>query len=96
MSIDDSDIAFAVDLFSGLGGVTQRKMFGGMCLYHDGTVFALLSSTGQIYLKTKAPEALFGDKTEQFHNMPYWALPDDTLDDAESVCNLARTALLAL
>ncbi len=55
MSISDSDIAFAVDLFGDLGALTTRKMFGGMCLYHDGTVFALVSSDGRIYLKTRDP-----------------------------------------
>lgn len=94
--LDDSDIAFAVDLFSGLGGVTMRKMFGGICLYRDGTVFALQSSTGMLYLKTKTPEALFGTKTEQFHTMPYWAIPEDALDDPSAACDLARTALTAL
>ncbi|SMY07871.1 TfoX/Sxy family protein [Flavimaricola marinus] len=96
MSIDDSDIAFAVDLFSGLGGLTKRKMFGGMCLYRDGTVFALLSSTGRIYLKTKDPAALYGQETEQFHTMPYWALPEDALDDPETAVGYARAALSLL
>ena len=95
-SLDDSDIAFAVDLFSGLGGVTTRKMFGGMCLYRDGTVFALQSSSGQLYLKTKDPVALYGQRTEQFHSMPYWAIPEEVLDDPGAACDLARTALLTL
>ena len=41
MAVSDGDIAFAVDLFADLGALSTRKMFGGMCLYHDGTVFAL-------------------------------------------------------
>jgi DNA transformation protein len=96
MSVSEGDIAFAVDLFGDLGALTTRKMFGGMCLYHDGTVFALLSSEGRIYLKTKDPVGVLGAQTDQFHNMPYWAIPDDILDDPDGACAAARTALLAL
>jgi DNA transformation protein and related proteins len=96
MSLDDSDIAFAVDLFAALGGVTTRKMFGGMCLYREGTVFALMSSTGQLFLKTRDPEGLFGQRTEQFHSMPYWSMPEAALDDAETATELARRALALL
>ena len=93
MPLGDSDIAFAVDLFSDLGPVTTRKMFGGMCLYHDGTVFALMSSQGRLYLKTRDPVALYGDQTDQFHTMPYHAVPEDVLDDPARACSIAREAL---
>lgn len=96
MSVSEGDIAFATDLFAPLGAVTSRKMFGGICLYHDGTVFALVSSAGQIYLKTKDPKGLFGEKPDQFHNMPYYALPDALLDTPEEACAAARNALVTL
>lgn len=51
MAISDSDIAFALELFEGLGPLTTRRMFGGMCLYRDGTVFALMRSDGEVLLK---------------------------------------------
>ncbi len=96
MSVSDGDIAFAVDLFSDLGSLTTRKMFGGMCLYHNGTVFALMSSDGRLYLKTKTPEELFGATTDQFHNMPYFAVPEEVLDDPTHACAHARSAISAL
>lgn len=96
MSLSEGDIAFALDLFHDLGGVTHRKMFGGMCLYHDGTVFALCASDGQLYLKTRTPAALFDMDTAQFHNMPYFAVPDDILDDPQRACTIARRALSVL
>jgi DNA transformation protein len=98
MSVSDADIAFATDLFSDLGALTTRKMFGGMCLYHDGTVFALMSSDGRLYLKVK--DALRDDLresgSEQFHNMPYWSVPEYALDDREAACALARQTLTTL
>ena len=98
MAVADADIAFATDLFADLGALTTRKMFGGMCLYHDGTVFALLSSHGRLYLKAKGDLAqdLQAEGAEQFHNMPYWSLPESALDDPEDALQLARRALAQL
>jgi len=44
MAVSEADIAFAKELFDGLGTLTSRKMMGGLCLYSDGTIFALLYS----------------------------------------------------
>ena len=98
MAVADADIAFATDLFADLGALTTRKMFGGMCLYHDGTVFALLSSQGRLYLKAKGDLAqdLKAEGAEQFHNMPYWSVPESALDDPEDALQLARRALAQL
>tara|TARA_R110002167_G_scaffold146841_3_gene338558 strand:+ start:8251 stop:8553 length:303 start_codon:yes stop_codon:yes gene_type:complete len=98
MSVSDADIAFALDLFSDLGPITHRKMFGGICLYFDGTVFSLVSSDGTIYLKSKDSLAkdLSDDGGTQFHNMPYWSLPDAALEDPNLACDLGRRALSTL
>ena len=53
MAVSDADIAFAMDLFAQVGPLTMRKMFGGICIYQDGTVFSLVSGEGRIYLKCK-------------------------------------------
>ena len=98
MSVSDADIAFAVELFEDLGAITTRKMFGGICVYHDGTLFALMSSDGRLYLKAKegVAEALKTEGAEQFHNMPYWSLPEAALDDPAEACSLARKTLETL
>lgn len=98
MALADADIAFATDLFSDLGHVTTRKMFGGMCLYLDGEVFALMSSDCQLYLKAKGDVAteLADDGATQFHNMPYWSIPDAALDDPGKACTLARRTIASL
>ncbi len=95
MSVSDADIAFALDLFSDLGPVTYRKMFGGLGLYYDGTIFSVVSSDGSIFLKAKGSLAntLAEDGGTQFHNMPYWSLPDQALEDPTIACDLGRHAL---
>lgn len=98
MALADADIAFAADLFSNLGNVTTRKMFGGICLYMDGYVFALMSSEGRLYLKAKGGTAseLQDEGAAQFHNMPYWSLPEAALDDPDVACTLARRTIASL
>ena len=98
MSISDSDIAFAREIFADIPDLSHRKMFGGICLYSEDTVFALASSEGRIYLKAQGDlaERLKGDGAEQFHSMPYWSLPEDLLDAPDRACDLARETLRAL
>lgn len=107
MAVSDTDIAFAKDLLAGAGSLTTRKMMGGLCLYSDGIIFALLYSDGQLYLKAQGDfiariEALGGERwTYQREGkkpigMPYWTLPDAYLDDPEAAAALAREALTYL
>lgn len=104
MAVSEEEIAHALDLFGALGDLTTRKMFGGLAIYHRGTIFALLMSDGRTLLKGQ------GDMQGQFDDqgmerwtytrpgkkptaMPYWALPDSALDDPEEAVTLARSAL---
>ena len=98
MALAEADIAFATDLFSDLGNVSARKMFGGICLYLDGDVFAMVSSEGQIYLKAKNDlvSELATKGAVQFHNMPYWSVPLAALDDPGEACILARRTMASL
>ncbi|PJE35387.1 TfoX-like protein [Pseudooceanicola lipolyticus] len=104
MSVSEGEIAFALELFSGLGDVTLRRMFGGLCLYRDGTVFALLLSDGTLFLKGAGRfrdriEAegwerwVHTRKTGKAVAMPYWRLPEAALEDPDEACTLARAAL---
>jgi len=98
VSVSDADIAFALDLFADLGDVSGRKMFGGLGLYRDGTIFGLVSSSGTVYLKATGDFAseLQESQSEQFHNMPYWSLPDEALEDPSLSVELAKQAIRLL
>ncbi len=101
MSVSDTDIAFALELFSGLGPLTSRKMMGGLSIYCDGQIFAILSSTGRLYIKAKGDLAreLEAEGAEIFgmngKTMGYWTMPEAALDDPELACDWARKALTA-
>jgi DNA transformation protein len=104
MGVSAEDIDFAVELFFDLGGITTRKMMGGLCLYRDGVIFAILNPDGSIWLKGGgAFQAVLEDagctrwtytrKDGSTTEMPYWSLPDSALDDPEQACDWARCAL---
>ena len=102
-----ADLAFAEDLFSGLGSVRARRMFGGAGLYAGGLMFGLVDE-GRIYLKTDpdlqsdlaeagAVSWVYterrGPKAGEPQETSYWSLPDGALDDPEQACAWARRAL---
>ncbi len=100
MSVSDAEIAFAKDLFADLGTITGRKMMGGLTLYANGQIFAVLRSNGTPYLKAKdafaaemqaAGSCIFA--MDDGRSMGYWTLPEAALDDPELACTWARRAL---
>ena len=105
MSVSDADIAGAVELFEPIGDITTRKMMGGLCLYADGTIFAILHSDGTPYLKAQHPDMIarleemgatrwtYQREGKPPTSMPYWSLPDAALDDPDLACDLARETL---
>lgn len=107
MSVSPADIAFAEELFEALGPLTSRKMMGGLCLYRDGTIFAILHGDGSIWLKGAGDFAVrltaegwerwtYSRDGQKVTAMPYWRLPASLLDDPEEACRWARDALASL
>ncbi|WP_066701506.1 TfoX/Sxy family protein [Celeribacter ethanolicus] len=103
MSITDEDIAFIYDLFGPLGALSHRKMMGGLSIYSEGQIFAILSADGRVYLKVAGAfaDALAAEDCEKFEvengrGMNYWTLPETALDDPDLACNWARRAIDAL
>ncbi len=107
MSLSDEQIAHALEVFEAVPDVTTRKMFGGLGLYSEGTIFGVVMSDGTIRLKG------VGDMITRFEDlgmekwvyqrpgqkqssMPYWTLPEAMLDDPDEASALAREALTHL
>jgi len=89
------------DLFSGLGPVSIRKMFGGKGIYHEGVIVAI-ELRGDIMLKADAmlaPEfenagckqwTYAHAKNGKQVSMPYWTVPDGAMDDPDEMAFWAR------
>jgi len=103
MSLSENDIAFVHDMFDPLGRITTRRMMGGLSIYCDGRIFAMLDRQAIPYLKASGAFAArlasagarqFGAGSSQ--TMNYWTLPQDALDDMAAACDWGRQALAAL
>lgn len=104
MAVSASELEYAADLFSGLGGVSARRMFGGAGLYCDGVMFGLIDD-GRVFLKTdaalKAVLAAEGAVAWIYSSArqpwpeetSYWSLPGGAEDDPEEAVMWARRAL---
>nr|WP_239025629.1 TfoX/Sxy family protein [Roseibacterium persicicum] len=95
-------------MFAGLGPITTRRMMGGLCLYHQGQIFAIMMADGGLFLKAEgdfAAEMAAAGCTQWSYRhkgraaptrMGYWTLPDAALDDPDLACDWARRALAHL
>ncbi len=100
--VDDASIE---EMFEGLGPVGIRRMFGGKGIYRDGLIVAI-DLADEILLKADAVSApLFaaaGARQWSYEGkagkpvlMPYWSIPDEALDDPESLTTWVRLAFEA-
>ena len=108
MAVTDEQIEAIRDLFAEVGPISTRKMFGGLGIYSEGTIFAVLMSDGDLKLKGAGEMAetfdtegwerwtYQRDGSDKITAMPYWSLPDALLDDPEEASAWARRALAAL
>ncbi len=107
MGVAQADIDRAVELFSGLGDITTRKMMGGLCLYHGGTIFAILTPDGDLRLKgaggfvgeleaAGCAQWSYVRSNGRAGRMPYWSMPEGAEDDPDLACDWARRALAHL
>jgi DNA transformation protein and related proteins len=99
------DRDFLIDLFSGFGPVTIRRMFSGFGISADGTNFAL-ALRGGLYLRaddqTIPQFEAEGSKPFQYQTRTktvtvgsYWQLPERLYDDPEELTGWATAALSA-
>lgn len=97
--MDRTDIE---DLFSGLGAVTIKRLFGGKGVYFRGLIIAI-DWHDQLLLKGDAVTApqleaagatrwSYDGKTGKRVNMPYWTLPEAALDDPDVMTDWLRLA----
>ncbi|MBK8458030.1 MAG: TfoX/Sxy family protein [Phyllobacteriaceae bacterium] len=95
------DNAAIAEMFSALGPVTIKKMFGGKGVYADAGIVAV-EVDGEILLKADTVSApLFeaaGCRQWTYEGkkapvkMPYWTIPPDAFDDPDEMGKWVRLA----
>ena len=93
-----------IALFAPFAPVTARKMFGGLGIYCEGVIFALVAQ-GELFMKVDGEnEALFtaaGSTPFVYEGkgkpvaMRYFRLPADAYDDEAALVRYAAAALAA-
>jgi DNA transformation protein len=80
---------------SDLGDITSKKMFGGVGVFANGNMFALVDASGRPHLKVGEANSDFADVrgTERHGRMPYYSVPDTMLAD---VATLRRWAAMSI
>ena len=103
MAVSTAFLDFACELFSGLGPVRSRRMFGGAGLYAEAVMFALVADD-VIHLKGDGALAadleargcgpfIFRAKDGEPQPMRYWRLPEEAMADPEIAGEWGRRAL---
>lgn len=93
------------DLFSGLGRVSIKRLFGGKGIYCDGLIIALVLQD-ELLLKADAQSAgdfidagctqlTYGRKGKTPVAMPYWSVPEEAFDDPDIMTLWAKRAFEA-
>ncbi|MEM9370661.1 MAG: TfoX/Sxy family protein [Pseudomonadota bacterium] len=104
MAVSADYAEFIRDLFSGLGPIRTRRMFGGAGVYLDDAMFALIYEDGVVYLRGDddlgplfeaqgCERWIYAGKGKPV-SMPYWRLPESALDDPDDAVAWARKALI--
>jgi DNA transformation protein len=89
-------------MFSALGQVTIKPMFGGKGVYYKGNIIAV-EFRGDILLKADlvtapafaaegAVQWAYEGKTGKTVKMPYWSIPADAYDDPDIMARWVQLA----
>src|ERR1700674_2920835 len=92
------------ELFAPLSNVVFRKMFGGLGIFKDGLMFALVAEDA-LYMKADdatipayAAEGsgpfVYAGMRGKAMPMPYWRVPERLLDEPEEFRGMGRARLL--
>ncbi len=94
--------SFVVDLFSSLGAIKVRSMFGGGGVYYKDTMFALIANETLFLKVDQSNKAAFEqegcgpfkyDGKNKPIEMSYYELPERLLDDPEELIEWAQKSI---
>lgn len=84
-----------VEQLESLGQVSSRKMFGGVGIFENGTMFALIDSAGILFFKINEQNRAQFDAAgaKQHGRMPYAEVPASVLADQDQLLDWAQESI---
>ena len=102
MAVHETYLSFLVDQLSNFGPFETKKMFGGVGFFRDGLMFAMLGGdTFRLKVDAENQAAFVARGMQPYHStkkgkgMPYWAVPQDIIEDREELTKWATQAFAA-
>jgi len=102
MSVQPQYLEYILEQLGGLGGVTSRRMFGGVGLYRGELFFGLIDDD-TLFFKTDASNSAEYTARNMPRFMPptnrpmgplgYHQVPADIIEDAEALVSWARQSV---
>ncbi len=84
-----------MEMLTPLDGVSARAMFGGYGIFHEGTMFALISGSTLYFKVDDATRDSYEEAGgEQFQRMPYFQVPVDVLEEESALREWAQAAIV--
>lgn len=103
--MSDSYRSFLEEQFEPVGGVSIRSMFGGLGVFRDGVMFALVSTNDALYFRVDDGNraAFEAEDSEPFvysgkgkpMTMSYWRAPERLFDDDDEFRRWSEAAIAA-
>lgn len=104
MAISKQYLDYLLGQLAGLGGMTSRRMFGGLGLYSGGTFFGLVYKE-RLYFRTddstrpeyeaRGSEGFQPRANVKNAQMTYYTVPAEVLEDEDELVRWARKAVTA-
>ena len=87
MATSEDFTTFVLELLNPIHPVTPRKMFGGVGIYADGQICALINSTDVLHFKVDDENKAdyVAAEARQFMRMPYFEVPADVLENNDEL-----------
>ena len=86
-----------VDDLAAIPGISSKRMFGGVGIFAERTMFIIVDSAGRVFFRVNdATVGWFVEAGSEKHGrMPYWSVPESVLADQNQLEDWAQQALEA-
>lgn len=66
-----------LEKLAGIAGISSKKMFGGHGIFHEGKMFAMVDSKGDVYMRYDPAQFREIGESVKHGKMPYFTIPEN-------------------